>query len=133
MADRRPDLEDSSRVKRQKVVDGPLGRMRQNGFGIDQKNDPSRNPYLAHHYSALQGMNISRIMRNLVNRKLNYHTDSVTNSQSRLRDFKRRTTTAKDARVMEDGPQNPFTGQALSQQYMSILKTRRGLPVHAQR
>lgn len=113
MADRRPDLEDSSRVKRQKVVDGPLGRMRQNGFDIDQKNDPSRNPYLAHHYSAPQ--------------------DGVTNSRSRLRDFKRRTTTAKDARVMEDGPQNPFTGQALSQQYMSILKTRRGLPVHAQR
>ncbi|XTI83670.1 pre-mRNA splicing factor ATP-dependent RNA helicase PRP16 [Cenococcum geophilum] len=113
MADRRPDLEDSSRVKRQKVVDGPLGRMRQNGFDIDQKNDPSRNPYLAHHYSAPQ--------------------DGVTNSQSRLRDFKRHTTTAKDARVMEDGPQNPFTGQALSQQYMSILKTRRGLPVHSQR
>lgn len=113
MADRRPDLEDGSRAKRQKVVDGPLGRMRQNGFDIDQKNDPSKNPYLAHHYSTPQ--------------------DDVTNSQSRLRDFKRHTTTAKDARVMEDGPQNPFTGQALSQQYMSILKTRRGLPVHAQR
>lgn len=113
MADRRPDLEDSSRVKRQKIVDGPLSRMRQNGVDIDQKNDPSKNPYLAHHYSTPQ--------------------DDVINSQSRLRDFKRHMTTAKDARVMEDGPQNPFTGQALSQQYMSILKTRRGLPVHAQR
>ena len=133
MADRRPDLEDSSRAKRQKVVDGPLSRMRQNGFDFDRKNDPSKNPYLAHHYSTPQGTNISKTICTLVNRKLNYHIDNMTNSRSRLQDFKRHMTTAKDARVMEDGPQNPFTGQALSQQYMNILKTRRGLPVHAQR
>ena len=66
MADRRPDLEDSSRVKRQKIVDGPLSRMRQNGVDIDQKNDPSKNPYLAHHYSTPQGMNISKTMRTLL-------------------------------------------------------------------
>lgn len=87
--------------------------MRQNGFDIDQKNDPSKNPYLAHHYSAAQ--------------------DDMTNSSSGLQNFKRHKTMAKDAKAMEDGPHNPFTGNALSQQYMSILKKRRELPVHAQR
>ncbi|EME40701.1 hypothetical protein DOTSEDRAFT_74295 [Dothistroma septosporum NZE10] len=33
----------------------------------------------------------------------------------------------------EDGPDNPFTGMPLSDRYFGILKSRRGLPVHAQR
>jgi pre-mRNA-splicing factor ATP-dependent RNA helicase DHX15/PRP43 len=47
--------------------------------------------------------------------------------------FQRHTTTTKQASRAEDGPNNAFTGRPLSSKYMSILKTRRGLPVHQQR
>lgn len=47
--------------------------------------------------------------------------------------FRRHETTAAMAREAEDGPNNPFNGKVLSSQYFNILKTRRGLPVHAQR
>jgi pre-mRNA-splicing factor ATP-dependent RNA helicase DHX15/PRP43 len=52
---------------------------------------------------------------------------------SPLRDFKRRETTAKQAFEAEDGDDNPFTGTPHSEQYFSILKARRNLPVHKQR
>lgn len=52
---------------------------------------------------------------------------------SALRDFRRRQSTAKQAREAEDSDNNPFTGQPHSEQYFSILKTRRNLPVHKQR
>ena len=39
----------------------------------------------------------------------------------------------KMARLAEDGPNNPFNGRSLSKSYFNILKTRRNLPVHAQR
>lgn len=47
--------------------------------------------------------------------------------------FRRHETTAAMARKAEDGPKNPFNGKFLSNQYFNILKTRRNLPVHAQR
>ncbi|KAL8827740.1 MAG: hypothetical protein Q9191_003007, partial [Dirinaria sp. TL-2023a] len=47
--------------------------------------------------------------------------------------FRRHETTAAMARKAEDGPNNPFNGKVLSSQYFNILKTRRDLPVHAQR
>lgn len=50
-----------------------------------------------------------------------------------LEGFKRHATTTKQASVAEDGPNNAFTGRPLSSKYMSILKTRRDLPVHQQR
>ena len=50
-----------------------------------------------------------------------------------LRDFIRRKSSAKQAEVAEDGPDNPFTLKPLSRQYFDILKKRRDLPVHAQR
>jgi pre-mRNA-splicing factor ATP-dependent RNA helicase DHX15/PRP43 len=50
-----------------------------------------------------------------------------------LRGFKRHATTAEAAKVAEDGPLNPFTGQQLSNKYMGILKKRRDLPVQQQR
>jgi pre-mRNA-splicing factor ATP-dependent RNA helicase DHX15/PRP43 len=52
---------------------------------------------------------------------------------SALRYFKRRETTAKQAFKAEDGDNNPFTGEPHSEQYFSILKTRRNLPVYKQR
>lgn len=45
----------------------------------------------------------------------------------------RHNTTAHLAGKLEDGPQNPFTGENFTQKYFDILKVRRDLPVHAQR
>lgn len=45
----------------------------------------------------------------------------------------RHKTTAALAEKLENGPQNPFTGNNLSERYFDILKARRDLPVHAQR
>lgn len=50
-----------------------------------------------------------------------------------LANFPRHATTAAMANKAEDGPKNPFNGKPLSKQYFNILKTRRNLPVHAQR
>ncbi|ODQ65947.1 P-loop containing nucleoside triphosphate hydrolase protein [Nadsonia fulvescens var. elongata DSM 6958] len=47
--------------------------------------------------------------------------------------FERHATTVADATRAEDGPMNPFSGLKYGQKYFSILKTRRDLPVHAQR
>ncbi|QPG72867.1 DEAH-box ATP-dependent RNA helicase prp43 [Brettanomyces nanus] len=46
---------------------------------------------------------------------------------------KRFQTTIKYAKKFEDGKINPFTGREFSDKYVSILKTRRNLPVHQQR
>lgn len=42
-------------------------------------------------------------------------------------------TTCEQAEKLEDGPINPFTNKPFSDNYFAILKTRRDLPVHAQR
>ena len=70
--------------------------------------NPESNPYLAHMYSAQS-------------------------NGTGLKSFKRHATTAAQATAAEDGPSNPFTGKKLSDRYFDILKTRRNLPVHAQR
>lgn len=54
-------------------------------------------------------------------------------SSSILSKFNRHSTTAADANLAEDGPDNAFNGKPLSKQYFNILKVRRNLPVHAQR
>ena len=78
--------------------------------------DPKDNPYLAHMYP---------------------NGDSGYGSASRgstpVGDVKRHKTTAAQAKALEEGPNNPFTNKPLSSKYHSILKTRRNLPVHAQR
>ncbi|PGH26968.1 pre-mRNA-splicing factor ATP-dependent RNA helicase PRP43 [Polytolypa hystricis UAMH7299] len=78
--------------------------------------DPRNNPYLAHMYenaSATNGYSSS--------------------SESILSTFKRHKTTAAMAKEAEDSEFNPFNGKPFSSKYLSILKTRRDLPVHAQR
>lgn len=47
--------------------------------------------------------------------------------------LKRHATTAAEAEKLEQGELNPFTGRKFSPKYIEILKTRRDLPVHAQR
>ena len=94
----------------------------------DAELDPRKNPYLAHHYDQEED-----------NTNGYNHASKMYSKQSRpdfigaLSKFPRHGTTAKMAAAAEDGPVNPFTGQRLSDEYMRILKTRRELPVHAQR
>jgi pre-mRNA-splicing factor ATP-dependent RNA helicase DHX15/PRP43 len=96
--------DDSTRVKRVKVE--------ANGGKAD-------NPYLAH-------WNDEKPM------KSEYGSGSGSGSDALAR-FQQHATTSKQAKKAEDGPNNPFTGRPLSNNYMSILKKRRDLPVHQQR
>lgn len=97
--------DDSARVKRVKTESNGGGKM-----------DPAAsNPYLAHWNDEKPSV------------KGEYGGSNA------LDNFKRHATTSKQAKVAEDGPNNPFTGRPLSGKYMSILKKRRDLPVHQQR
>lgn len=75
--------------------------------------DPRNNPYLAHMYPEKNG-------------------DDSLNSGAFAK-FKRHQTTAALAHEAEDADSNPFNDRPFSSTYFSILKTRRNLPVHAQR
>lgn len=81
-------------------------------------SDDRANPYLAHNYP---------------DEEESYSNGNGNGSGGGLTGLQRHRTTAKQAAIAEDGPLNAFTGQPLSTRYMSILKTRRGLPVHSQR
>ncbi|KAG9971825.1 pre-mRNA-splicing factor ATP-dependent RNA helicase PRP43, partial [Aureobasidium melanogenum] len=83
------------------------------------ESDPASNPYLAH-------MNHGDDNAYSNGRSNGSRTDGLTH-------LKRHTTTAAQAAKAEDGPSNPFNGNNLSERYFGILKTRRNLPVHAQR
>lgn len=102
------------------------------------KMDPKSNPYLAHMYpesddSEDGGVSLAQPARPPVRNSFNgYHYDGAA-SDGPLAQFRRHKTTFALAAKAEDGPINPFTGSQLSQGYFNILKTRRKLPVHAQR
>ena len=95
-----------------------------------EASDPKNNPYLAHHYE-----------EPAEEAGYNGYVNGYQKPQSRLRDgssgpisrMPRHKTTAILAEKAENGPTNPFNNQPLSSQYFNILKTRRNLPVHAQR
>lgn len=106
MAAKRADNLDGTPAKRQKT---------------SSEMNPRDNPYLAHMYE--NGTNGNRS---------GYSTPPST-SEGPLANFQRHQTTAALAREAEDSKSNPFTGRALSDRYFSILRTRRDLPVHAQR
>lgn len=113
MADRRPDGQEESRAKRLKS-------------SKPEDMDPRANPYLAHMYEGASDISSSN----------GYAKSNGVNGAAKgasLDKFKRHETTSAMAKKAEDGPNNPFNGQPLSQQYFSILKVRRNLPVHAQR
>ena len=114
MADRRADLEDGgARIKRQKVEDRTM--------------DPKANPYLAHMYEC-EGSDSYSNGYSTPPRRMNGNT-----ATGPLAKFMRHKTTAAQAKQAEDSGVNPFTGQATSKKFFSILRTRRDLPVHAQR
>jgi pre-mRNA-splicing factor ATP-dependent RNA helicase DHX15/PRP43 len=105
MADRRPEELEMSHAKRVKInVNSASNMTSSDGKGTKGLN-PATNPYLAHMYE----------------------------NKNALSRFQRHRTTAAQAHIAEDGPNNPFNGASLSQNYFSILKTRRDLPVHKQR
>ncbi|KAK3074023.1 DEAH-box ATP-dependent RNA helicase prp43, partial [Coniosporium uncinatum] len=112
MADRRPDDNDdgNSRAKRQKV-----------------DMDPRANPYLAHQYDEQESNGYGNGYSNGVG------LGGKGKQSGALSTFTRHKTTSAQAAEAEDGPLNPFTGKNLSNTYFNILKTRRNLPVHAQR
>lgn len=100
-----------SRFKRQKI----------SNHSSDEKD--MANPYLAHMYENGNGHSDS-----------GYASSTTNGKAGGLAPIKRHESTAKQAKVAEDGPENPFKpGHNLSERYFSILKTRRDLPVHAQR
>ncbi|KAI9672040.1 MAG: DEAH-box ATP-dependent RNA helicase prp43 [Trizodia sp. TS-e1964] len=113
MAERRPESHGESRNKRQKT-------------STSDSMDPKTNPYLAHIYEdpAETGYD---------NGFANRYQHNGNSKPSALSGFKRHNTTTAMANKAEDGPNNAFNGKPLSSQYMNILKTRRGLPVHSQR
>ena len=99
-----------------------------------QERDPKRNPYLAHMYNSEDeedgGVGLNGFASNGQAFNNTYH--SYTRGKS-LDSFTRHRTTSAQASKAEDGPENPFTGNPLSEKYFGILKTRRNLPVHVQR
>jgi pre-mRNA-splicing factor ATP-dependent RNA helicase DHX15/PRP43 len=106
MADRRLDIEENGRAKRQKTSNGT-------------DMNPKANPYLAHMYDEDDGYSSG------------YSSKKSTGNL--LSGLTRHNTTAEQANAAEDGPNNPFTGRPLSKRYFNILKTRRNLPVQTQR
>jgi pre-mRNA-splicing factor ATP-dependent RNA helicase DHX15/PRP43 len=108
------DSDQTSRFKRQKLSDD-----------MDRSN-----PYLAHIYEQEESNGVE-----LDHSKsyTNGYSSKSNGSANSLSSFKRHATSAKLAKVAEDGPRNPFKDGQLSERYFSILKTRRDLPVHAQR
>lgn len=124
MTTRRLESDDSKSAKRQKMSDTS---------DIAAKH----NPYLAHMYEEEAGDAGEGGYSNGYNNGYGHgegrnKANGVSQSTG-LAGFPRHSTTAAMAMKVEDGPNNPFTGKPLSKQFFNILKTRRGLPVHAQR
>ena len=146
----RPEMEDShylaeenGRIKRQKIKT-------ENGYDLDPVGqtaavkseggksskikpeqpdmNPMSNPYLAHMYDGPTNNEYSEGYYSKPSSKA-----SGPSKGGGFGKIPRHATTAAMAQKAEDGPDNPFSGQPLSNQYFNILKTRRDLPVHSQR
>lgn len=113
MAIHRPDFDEGAPAKRRKTSNGDM--------------DPRNNPYLQHMYANETTENSSN----------GYSTPpgrfKGSPSSDPLAKFQKHKSTAAMARSAEDGQINPFTGEPFSNRYVSILRTRRDLPVHSQR
>jgi pre-mRNA-splicing factor ATP-dependent RNA helicase DHX15/PRP43 len=123
MAVRKADFDDPAPAKRQKTSTGNM--------------DPRNNPYLQHMYADESTDSISTNPNPSSNTSNGYNTpprrvNSFVGS-GHFAKFQRHKTTAALAQSAEDGQTNPFTGQPFSDRYVSILRTRRDLPVHSQR
>lgn len=109
-----------------KMKDEDKSQKKGKGKGLD----PRANPYLAHQYE--EPAEESHNSYSAGYGKAAGRANGISNGSSVV-NFPRHKTDAAMAKKAEDGPNNPFSGQPLSNQYFNILKTRRNLPVHAQR
>lgn len=109
MAGKRTDLEDGA---------SPAKRLKTTGDSMD----PKSNPYLAHMYANDDNNGYS-----------NGYQTPPSRTNSPFARLQRHKTTTAQARAVEDAKINPYTNQPFSERYFSILRTRRNLPVHAQR
>ena len=128
MADRRPDGDEPSRAKRQKTTASTTD-------DVKSTLNSRANPYLAHMYeddSEDGGVDIGYSNGYGFGNGKPKANGTTIQSNALVR-LPRHATTAAMAMKAENGPNNPFTGKPLSKQYFDILKTRRNLPVHAQR
>lgn len=85
------------------------------------ETNPQDNPYLSHWYD------------NDSNGYGNGYATPPARADNPFAKMKRHETTAALAHEAEDGKASPFTGRSHSERYFSILRSRRDLPVHAQR
>ena len=132
------DSEGQHRAKRRKLSDSKdnpyLAHLKEEE---DEKTKVMANPY-AHMQQEPggQGDNYTNgYTQGFHPKENNYYGNSsrVNGAAGTLARFPRHKTTAAMARKAEDGPNNPFTGKPLSEEYFNILNTRRNLPVQAQR
>jgi pre-mRNA-splicing factor ATP-dependent RNA helicase DHX15/PRP43 len=123
MAVRKADFDDPAPAKRQKTSHDNL--------------DPRHNPYLQHMYADESTDSVSTNANPSTNTSNGYNTPprrvNTSVGSGAFAKFQRHKTTAALAQSLEDGQTNPFTGQPFSKRYLSILRTRRDLPVHSQR
>ncbi|KAL8948110.1 MAG: hypothetical protein Q9183_007719, partial [Haloplaca sp. 2 TL-2023] len=120
MADKRPAPDEGGRPKRLKTED----------------SDSKMNPYLAHMYESQEsdsGYHTGYSNGNGYDNGISVKKEFGASQSSVFAKMPRHNTTADMAKKAEDGPSNPFSGEPLSKQYFTILKSRRNLPVHAQR
>ncbi|KAL8992884.1 MAG: hypothetical protein Q9188_007474 [Gyalolechia gomerana] len=119
MAKRRLDGPDGPGAKRLKAED----------------SDPKMNPYLAHMYEDQNdsGYNTGYSNGDGNGNGVRLPKQNDWGTDNSIANMPRHRTTADMARKAEDGPTNPYSGKPLSKQYFNILKSRRSLPVHAQR
>jgi pre-mRNA-splicing factor ATP-dependent RNA helicase DHX15/PRP43 len=131
MAHRRPEGEPNAWAKRQKVSHEELIKP-QSVSRVEA--DPRNNPYLAHHYEEMskEGMYSTGHNNYANDQGGGRNTANGTNTRG-LASLPRHKTTAAMAQELENAPTNAFNGMPISNQYRAILKTRRDLPVHAQR
>jgi len=101
-----------------------------------QKMDTKNNPYLAHMQEPDDAADDGGYENGFTGDStpnLKATSNGYGQPKDHLKGMKRHATTTKQAQAAEDGPQNAFNGNQLSERYFGILKTRRNLPVHAQR
>ena len=101
-----------------------------------EDSEPKMNPYLAHMYEGQEndsGYNTGYSNGTDYGNGISIKKDFGSSKGSIFAKMPRHSTTADMAKKAEDGPNNPFSGEPLSKQYFTILKSRRNLPVHAQR
>ena len=131
-----------SKIKYEEIPHGKRPKIEENDTAQTKRtkaedNDPRKNPYLAHMYEEEADEETGHD-NGYINGYANGFLSKTKSGASLgkgplLSKLPRHGTTSAMAKQAEDGPNNPYNGEPLSKKYFNILKTRRDLPVHAQR